>query len=79
MNMNTDFQQYAYIPLKQFSNRVWRTYEGGALIDKWKKDSPEVDGSLPEEWIMSTVTARVRVDLIMKVCLWSKHLLELIL
>ena len=56
--MNTDFQQYAYIPLKQFSNRVWRTYEGGALIDKWKKDSPEVDGSMPEEWIMSTVTAR---------------------
>ncbi|WP_437369860.1 type I phosphomannose isomerase catalytic subunit [Maribacter litoralis] len=56
--MNTDFQQYAYIPLKQFSNRVWRTYEGGALIDKWKKAAPEVDGSMPEEWIMSTVTAR---------------------
>ena len=56
--MNNSFEQYAYMPLKQFSNRVWRTYEGGALIDKWKKDAPEVDGSMPEEWIMSTVTAR---------------------
>tara|TARA_R110002051_G_scaffold263759_2_gene323608 strand:+ start:32592 stop:33686 length:1095 start_codon:yes stop_codon:yes gene_type:complete len=56
--MNKDFEQYAYIPLRQFSNRVWRTYEGGALIDNWKKVSPEVDGSMPEEWIMSTVTAR---------------------
>ncbi|WP_291966362.1 hypothetical protein, partial [Maribacter sp.] len=56
--MNNSFEQYAYIPLKQFSNRVWRTYEGGALIDRWKKDSLEVDGSMPEEWIMSTVTVR---------------------
>lgn len=56
--MNNDLRQFAYIPLKQKPNRVWRTYEGGALIDKWKKDTPEVDGSLPEEWIMSTVTAR---------------------
>ena len=56
--MNTDLQQYAYIPLKQLPNRVWRTYEGGALIDRWKRDSPEIDGSMPEEWIMSTITAR---------------------
>ena len=56
--MNKNLEKYAYQPLKQFSNRVWRTYEGGALIDKWKKDTPEIDGSLPEEWIMSTVTAR---------------------
>ncbi|MET2986076.1 type I phosphomannose isomerase catalytic subunit [Aureibaculum conchae] len=53
-----DLGQYAYMPLKQKSNRVWRTYEGGALIDQWKKDTPEIDGSFPEEWIMSTVTAR---------------------
>ena len=51
-------QNHAHTPLKQLSNRVWRTYEGGALIDKWKKTTPEVDGSMPEEWIMSTVTAR---------------------
>ncbi|MGS0525527.1 hypothetical protein ACU8V7_10310 [Zobellia nedashkovskayae] len=56
--MDNDLQKYAQIPLKQISNRVWRTYSGGALIDKWKKDTPEVDNSFPEEWIMSTVTAR---------------------
>lgn len=56
--MNEHLQKYAHIPLKQLSNRVWRTYEGGALIDNWKKTSPEVDGSMPEEWIMSTITAR---------------------
>ncbi|WP_372936044.1 type I phosphomannose isomerase catalytic subunit [Mariniphaga sediminis] len=56
--MNGQLQKYAHSPLKQLLNRVWRTYEGGALIDKWKKTSPEVDGSKPEEWIMSTVTAR---------------------
>ncbi len=56
--MNDELQQYAYLPLKQLPNRVWRTYEGGALIDRWKKYSPEIDGSMPEEWIMSTVTAR---------------------
>ena len=58
MSMNSDLEKYAYIPLKQIPNRVWRTYEGGALIDRWKKDLPEEDGSMPEEWIMSTVTAR---------------------
>ena len=56
--MSKQLQKYASIPLKQLSNRVWRTYEGGALIDKWKKTSPEKDGSMPEEWIMSTITAR---------------------
>jgi len=56
--MSEQLQKYAHTPLKQISNRVWRTYEGGALIERWKKTSPEVDGSMPEEWIMSTVTAR---------------------
>ena len=56
--MSRDLEKYAHIPLKQLSNRVWRTYEGGALIDNWKKTNPEVDGSMPEEWIMSTITAR---------------------
>lgn len=56
--MNKDLEKYAHIPLKQNPNRVWRTYGGGALIDKWKMDTPEVDGSLPEEWIMSTIIAR---------------------
>ena len=56
--MNKQLEKHAYVPLKQLSNRVWRTYEGGALIDNWKKTTPEVDGSMPEQWIMSTVTAR---------------------
>ncbi len=49
---------YANMPLKQVSNRVWRTYEGGALIDRWKGTTPAVDNSFPEEWIMSTIIAR---------------------
>lgn len=56
--MNEGLQKYAHVPLKQISNRVWRTYEGGALIDVWKKSSNEIDGNQPEEWIMSTITAR---------------------
>lgn len=56
--MNNSLEKYAHIPLKQCSNRVWRTYEGGALIDKWKNSDSQVDGSMPEEWIMSTITAR---------------------
>ena len=50
--------KFAEIPLKQLPNRVWRTYSGGALIDKWKKTQDAIDGSLPEEWIMSTISAR---------------------
>ena len=53
-----ELQKLAHIPLKQVNNRVWRTYGGGALIDKWKRNTTEKDGSMPEEWIMSTITAR---------------------
>lgn len=56
--MSTQLEEYAQVPLKQLSNRVWRTYQGGALIDRWKKASPESDGSEPEEWIMSAINAR---------------------
>jgi len=58
IKMSKHLKKYAQIPLKQLSNRVWRTYEGGALIDRWKKTAPEIDASMPEEWIMSTITAR---------------------
>lgn len=58
-NMILDkIQELAKMPLKQRPNRVWRTYEGGALIDRWKLEKSESDGSMPEEWIMSMVTAR---------------------
>lgn len=56
--MPDDLKRYALLPLKQLPNRVWRTYQGGALIDRWKKNSSENDGNLPEEWIMSTISAR---------------------
>lgn len=56
--MAEDYIQYAHVPLKQLPNRVWRTYQGGSLIDRWKKNIPEKDGCFPEEWIMSTISAR---------------------
>lgn len=55
---NSVLLKYAHTPLKQISNRVWRTYTGGALIDRWKKVAPGIDGNLPEEWIMSATAAR---------------------
>ncbi len=51
-------KKLAKVPLKQLSNRVWRTYQGGALIDRWKGNTAESDGNFPEEWIMSTISAR---------------------
>lgn len=56
--MSKEIEKLAYMPLKQQSNRVWRTYEGGALIDRWKLSESEQDTNEPEEWIMSTITAR---------------------
>lgn len=44
------------IPLSPM--RVWRTYRGGALIDRIHQVSPALDGDYPEEWIASTVEAR---------------------
>ena len=44
--------------IKFGANRVWRTYQGGKLLDTIEgKDSPQ-DSSLPEDWIGSTVEAR---------------------
>ena len=54
----SELAKFARKPLKQFPNRVWRTYKGGTLIDKWKNVQDARDGSLPEEWIMSTISAR---------------------
>ena len=56
--MSIHLQALAHVPLKQSDNRVWRTYEGGALIDRWKQMPEEIDNNKPEQWIMSTVTAR---------------------
>lgn len=52
------YLKYAEIPLKQLPNRVWRSYCGGAMIDRWKGSPVCEDGDMPEEWVASTVVAR---------------------
>lgn len=49
---------YSYSsPAKLRSSRAWRTYIGGKLIDALHGVESE-DSQFPEEWIISTVTAR---------------------
>jgi len=44
--------------IKFSANRVWRTYQGGKLLDMIEgKETPQ-DSSFPEDWIGSTVEAR---------------------
>ena len=43
--------------LKLSSTRVWRTYYGGAEIEKWQGIAQPHDGQFPEDWIASTVRA----------------------
>jgi mannose-6-phosphate isomerase len=44
--------------IKFTANRVWRTYQGGKLLDIIEgKENPQ-DSSFPEDWIGSTVEAR---------------------
>lgn len=44
--------------IKFTANRVWRTYQGGKMLDTIEgKETPE-DSSFPEDWIGSTVEAR---------------------
>lgn len=38
-------------------NRVWRTYRGGQVLDRWEGRAEPKDGSFPEDWIGSTVRA----------------------
>jgi mannose-6-phosphate isomerase len=44
-------------PLKVTGSRVWRTYSGGRLLERWKGESNPSDGVFPEEWIASTIQA----------------------
>ncbi len=45
-------------PIKLTAARAWRTYTGGSEIDRIHGIENGQDGQFPEEWIMSTVTAR---------------------
>lgn len=45
-------------PIRLTAARAWRTYTGGSEIDKIHGIENGPDGQFPEEWIMSTVTAR---------------------
>lgn len=45
-------------PIKLSSARAWRTYLGGKLIDELHGVDEAKDSHFPEEWIMSTVSAR---------------------
>jgi mannose-6-phosphate isomerase len=44
--------------LKFSPNRVWRTYQGGKLLDQIEGKGKPKDSSFPEDWIGSTVEAR---------------------
>lgn len=44
--------------IKFSSNRVWRTYQGGKLLDLIEGKESPTDSSFPEDWIGSTVEAR---------------------
>lgn len=44
--------------IKFSANRVWRTYQGGKLLDTIEGVKTPKDSSFPEDWIGSTVQAR---------------------
>ncbi len=39
-------------------NRVWRTYTGGLHLDQMSGNPAPADGHFPEDWIISTTSAR---------------------
>ncbi len=44
-------------PFELLPNRVWRTYRGGAVLDRIEGKAEPADGRLPEDWIGSAVAA----------------------
>lgn len=44
--------------IKFSPNRVWRTYQGGKLLDRIEGKSDPKDSSFPEDWIGSVVEAK---------------------
>lgn len=54
-----DFKDIYTRPLKLKYTRVRRNYTGGLLLEKWQNNSEPSDGNMPEEWVASTIEARV--------------------
>ncbi|WP_316975557.1 class I mannose-6-phosphate isomerase [Shumkonia mesophila] len=44
-------------PFRLLPNRVWRTYQGGAFLDRIEGKPEPRDGNQPEDWIGSAVAA----------------------
>ena len=50
--------KYSNQPLELNTPRAWRTYLGGAMIDRLHGAQELADEHFPEEWIMSVISAR---------------------
>jgi len=58
MNLNAaEASRLAERPLKLTANRVWRIYQGGALIDTLRGEPYPQDGCFPEDWTTSDTQA----------------------
>ena len=44
-------------PFELLPNRVWRTYTGGAFLDRIEGKAEPADSHLPEDWLGSAVAA----------------------
>lgn len=51
------YEQWNQQVLKLSETRVWRTYQGGAIIDQWRGRENGTTGNFPEDWVASTTRA----------------------
>ncbi|MHB9138432.1 MAG: class I mannose-6-phosphate isomerase [Victivallaceae bacterium] len=52
-----DIREMCSLPFAFSSNRVWRVYQGGKMIDALQHKPHPADSNFPEEWIASSVKA----------------------
>lgn len=55
--MDTSLKHLTQTPIVLEPNRVWRFYEGGKMIDRFKGAANPKDSLYPEEWVGSCVQA----------------------
>lgn len=60
LNLGLDRGAFRH-PFYLYPNRVKRTYEGGMLLEKFRRYEKPVDGWFPEDWVGSTSLARCGV------------------